>query len=47
VRPHALRGDVFRRLDLQAKRIAVKLQRGVQVPNGDAHVIQRYFHDHL
>ena len=42
---HSLRDDVLGRLDLEAERIAIERQRGVQVAHGDADMVQNGFHD--
>ena len=40
VRPHALRRDLLRRLDLQAQRVAIEREGLRQIRNGDADVVQ-------
>src|SRR2546425_887779 len=44
MRAHALRRDLFRRLDLEAERVAIERQRGRQVANGDADMVENSFH---
>ncbi len=44
MRAHALRGDLFGRFDLEAERIAIERQRRVEIPHGDADVIEDGFH---
>ena len=40
MRPHALRRDVLGRLDLESERVAIEAQRGVEIGDGDADVIE-------
>ena len=44
VRAHALRWHLFRRFDLQAERVAVERERGVEILHRDADVIEDGFH---
>jgi hypothetical protein len=44
MRPHALRRDIFRRIDLEAERVAVERERRGEVFHGDADMIQSRSH---
>ena len=45
MRPHTLRGDIFRRFDFQAKRVAIERERRGKIANGNADVVENSFHD--
>src|SRR5262249_61822438 len=47
VRAHLLRLDVLGALDVEAERVAIEGERGRQVLDCDADVIERGFHGHL
>ena len=44
MRAHALRRDLFGRLDLEAERIAIERQRRAEIFDGDADVVEDGFH---
>ena len=44
VRAHLLRRDVFGRFDVQAERVAIERERGVEILHRDPDVIENGFH---
>src|SRR4051812_42215751 len=44
MRPDALRRDLLRRIDLEAQSVAIEGERGVEVADGNADVIEYRFH---